>query len=312
MLVPMKDTLLRSDCPICASRRLRYSFSHAGYRISRCADCAVMFSNPQPDDDELAAIYNADYFLGADTAEGRAATREMKRATARQYLGEIQRYCGAKNGRLLEVGCGDGDFLVEAEEAGFLVTGVELAPAACEQARERLKSGEVVCGLLENSGLEEELFDLCVLSDVIEHVRDPLAFLRSVHRLLKPGGAIFIATPSLDSWSAKLLRQNWMEFKPEHLTYFDPKTIQTALPHRLPRSDRATRLENPDARLRRAAFRPLPGASRHAARELLHRPPSRRHAQEIPPRRRQRHDGLRAENGRAGTAQTFRRHPRFQ
>jgi SAM-dependent methyltransferase len=227
----MKDTLLRSDCPICASRRLRYAFSHEGYRIARCADCAVMFSNPQPSDEDLTAIYNADYFLGADSAEGRAATREMKRATARQYLAEIQRYCGAKSGRLLEVGCGDGDFLVEAEDVGFLVTGVELAPAACEQARERLKSGEVVCGLLEDSGLEEEQFDLCVLSDVIEHVRDPLAFLRGIHRLLKPGGAIFIATPSLHSWSAKLLRQNWMEFKPEHLTYFDPKTIQTALFH---------------------------------------------------------------------------------
>jgi SAM-dependent methyltransferase len=228
----MKDApLLRSDCPVCDSRRLRYAFSHAGYRISRCADCGVMFSNPQPTDEELAAIYNADYFLGANSAEGRAATREMKRATARQYLAEIQRYGGAAGGRLLEIGCGDGDFLVEAEEAGFLVTGVELAPAACEQARARLKTGEIVCGLLENSGLSEEHFDLCVLSDVIEHVRDPLGFLRDIHRLLKPGGAIFIATPSLSSWSAKLLRQNWMEFKPEHLTYFDPKTIQTALFH---------------------------------------------------------------------------------
>jgi 2-polyprenyl-3-methyl-5-hydroxy-6-metoxy-1,4-benzoquinol methylase len=230
-VLPMKDALLRSDCPVCASRRLRYAFSHASHRISRCADCAVLFSNPQPTDEELAAIYNADYFLGGDNAEGRASTREMKRATARQYLAEIQRYGGTKSGRLLEVGCGDGDFLIEAEEAGYLVTGVEFAPSACEQARARIKSGEVICGLLENSGLPEEEFDLCVLSDVIEHVRDPLAFLRGLHRLLKPGGAIFIATPSLHSWSAKLLRQNWMEFKPEHLTYFDPKTIQTALFH---------------------------------------------------------------------------------
>jgi 2-polyprenyl-3-methyl-5-hydroxy-6-metoxy-1,4-benzoquinol methylase len=226
----MKDTSLqRADCPVCASRRLGYAFSHAGYRIARCHDCAVMFTNPQPSDEQLTEIYNADYFLGAASEEGRHATREMKRATARQYLAEIARYGGAPGGRLLEVGCGDGDFLVEAEEAGFLVTGVELAPAACEQARTRLKHGEVVCGLLESSGLAEEQFDLCVLSDVIEHVRDPLAFLQNIHRLLKPGGAIFIATPSLASWSAKLLRQNWMEFKPEHLTYFDPQTIQTAL-----------------------------------------------------------------------------------
>ena len=220
---------LRADCPVCASRRLGYAFSRAGHRIARCTDCGVMFSNPQPSDEQLAAIYNADYFLGAGSEEGRQATREMKRATAREYLTEIRRYCGAPSGQLLEVGCGDGDFLVEAEDAGFLVTGVELAEPACAQARARLKSGDVVCGLLEKSGLAGEQFDLCVLSDVIEHVRDPLTFLGDIHRLLKPGGAIFIATPSLASWSAKLLRQHWMEFKPEHLTYFDPKTLQTAL-----------------------------------------------------------------------------------
>jgi glycosyltransferase involved in cell wall biosynthesis/ubiquinone/menaquinone biosynthesis C-methylase UbiE len=144
-------------------------------------------------------------------------------------LNEIQRYCGSTAGRLLEVGCGDGDFLAEAEAAGYLVTGVELDAATCDRARARLKNGEMLCGVLEDSGLAEEQFDLCVLSDILGHVRDPLAFLAHVHRLLKPDGVIFIATPSLSSWSAKLLRQNWMEFKPEHLTYFDPKTLQTAL-----------------------------------------------------------------------------------
>jgi len=224
-----KTPSLRTDCPVCASRRLGYAFCHADYRIARCTDCGVMFSNPQPSDEQLSEIYNADYFLGAGSEEGRTATREMKRATARLYLEEIKRYCDAAGGRLLEVGCGDGDFLVEAEAAGYLVTGVELAAPACEQARARLKNGEVLCGLLESTGLPDEHFDLCVLSDVIEHVRDPSAFLANIRRLLKPDGAIFIATPSLASWSAKLLRQKWMEFKPEHLTYFDPKTLQTAL-----------------------------------------------------------------------------------
>ena len=218
-----------TDCPLCASSRLRYAFSHEGYRLVRCADCTLLFTNPQPSDTELAAIYSADYFLGAESEAGRASTREMKRATARQYLSEIHRYAGEARGRLLEIGCGDGDFLVEAEAAGYQVTGVEYAPAACEQARARLQRGEIICGELEKARLADAQFDLCVLSDVIEHVRDPIAFLREIHRLLKPGGGIFIATPSLASWSAKLLHKNWMEFKPEHLTYFDPQTLETAL-----------------------------------------------------------------------------------
>jgi hypothetical protein len=67
------------------------------------------------------------------------------------------------------------------------------------------------------------------LSDVIEHTRDPLAVLQRVWRAVKPGGAIFVATPSLDSWSARLLRDRWMEFKAEHLFYFDSATLESLL-----------------------------------------------------------------------------------
>ena len=225
----MTELPLPSDCVVCGSQRISYALSHGGYRIVRCADCGVMFTNPQPSDAELTAIYNSEYFLGGQDDAARQVMRTMKRATAREYLSHIRRYHGLENGSLLEIGCGDGDFLVEAEEAGFQVTGVDYSPAAVEQAAARLRKGRVLCGELEDSGLPNSQFDVCVLSDVIEHVRDPQAFLRNIHRLLTPNGTLFIATPSLASWSAKLLRHNWMEFKPEHLTYFDPKTIQIIL-----------------------------------------------------------------------------------
>jgi len=56
----------------------------------------------------------------------------------------------------------------------------------------------VQCGELQPAGLAAEQFDLCVISDVLEHVRSPLDFLREVHRVLKPDGTLFIATPSID------------------------------------------------------------------------------------------------------------------
>jgi SAM-dependent methyltransferase len=64
---------------------------------------------------------------------------------------------------------------------------------------------------------------------VIEHVRDPADFLQRVRRVLKPGGVIFIATPSTDSWSARLLGRHWMEYKPEHLFYFDRNSVRRLL-----------------------------------------------------------------------------------
>lgn len=221
---------LLSACPICESRRLHYTFSHHGYRVVRCADCRLLMLNPQPSDADLAAIYTADYFLGDDTYEGRNRVSDMKAATARLYLDQIRRYRGGQaGGRLLEIGSGHGDFLVEAQRAGYDVVGVELSSSAAKQACVRLGSSNVVCGEIDSVSLGVGSFDVCVLSDVIEHTRNPLTFLSSIQRLLKPGGVLFIATPSLDSWSARLLRQNWMEFKPEHTFYFDNNTIQNAL-----------------------------------------------------------------------------------
>jgi len=216
-------------CHVCGGARFYYLFSAADYRVVRCDDCGLVFLNPQPSDDELARIYSADYFLGSNTEKSSQAVREIKQATARLYLSEISRYCGPESGHLLEIGCGDGDFLVTAQAAGWRVTGVDYSAAACEKARQRLKPGEVFCGELQSARLEAEQFDLCVISDVIEHVRSPMDFLKEIHRLLKPGGALFIATPSIGSWSARLMRQKWMEFKAEHLTYFDPQTLPTAL-----------------------------------------------------------------------------------
>jgi len=216
-------------CHVCGGARFYYLFSASDYRVVRCDDCGLVFLNPQPSDDELARIYSADYFLGSNIEKSSQAVREIKQATARLYLSEISRYCGPDSGHLLEIGCGDGDFLVTAQAAGWYVTGVDYSATACEKARQRLKNGEVFCGELQSVSLEAEQFDLCVISDVIEHVRSPMDFLREIHRLLKPGGALFIATPSIDSWSARLMRQKWMEFKAEHLTYFDRQTLQTAL-----------------------------------------------------------------------------------
>jgi glycosyltransferase involved in cell wall biosynthesis/2-polyprenyl-3-methyl-5-hydroxy-6-metoxy-1,4-benzoquinol methylase len=216
-------------CHVCKGARIHYLFSACGHRVVRCDDCGLVFSNPQPSDDELAGIYDANYFLGSESEAGRDTVSKIKQATANLYLSEIRRYHGSENGRLLEVGCGEGDFLVSAEADGWQVAGVEFSPPACKIAQQRLKNGKVTCGELQQASLASEQFDLCVVSDVIEHVRAPMEFLQEIHRVLKPGGTLFIATPSIDSWSARIMRQRWMEFKAEHLTYFNRQTIQTAL-----------------------------------------------------------------------------------
>lgn len=217
-------------CIICSSQRVYYVFSVQQYRLVGCRDCGHMMLSPQPTDAELAAIYGERYALLNRDEAGRQQFSTIKRATARHYLDVIERYRGSCGGRLLEIGCGHGDFLAVADEAGYEVTGVEYSEHACEVARTRLKGrGTVVQGELQDIAAGRPEFDICVLSDVIEHVRDPRSFLSDVHRLLRPGGTLFIATPTLDSWSARLLKGAWMEFKAEHLHYFTQNTLHSLL-----------------------------------------------------------------------------------
>ncbi|MEI7769856.1 MAG: glycosyltransferase [Chloroflexales bacterium] len=153
----------------------------------------------------------------------------MKRATARLYLKQIVGCVGTGRGALLEVGCGHGELLLEALQFGFSVHGLDISPSAVAFANRSLGGDYVRCGIIETAELPEHFYDICVLSDLIEHTRDPVALMRRVHRLLKPGGLIFIATPSLDSWSARLLGSHWMEYKTEHLYYFSRSTIENLL-----------------------------------------------------------------------------------
>ena len=179
-----------AECPLCASRRLRYAFSRDSQRAVRCADCRFLFLNPQPE--------------GALDAP--PVSREVLAEKAQTFLAELARYRGPHGGRMLLFGESDNELRPAAEQAGFVVT-----PA-----------GDAV----EYDGAE---FDLCVLWQMLGKRRDPAALLQAAHRALKPGGYLAVATPSLDSLPARTLQQEWPAFRAGQLSFFDGQTLQTAL-----------------------------------------------------------------------------------
>jgi len=218
-------------CPICRNVDFADDFEIKQMHIQYCTACQLRFLNPQPSNQNLASIYTANYFLNGESLESRQKVSQIKRATARIYLDMIAHYHDSGSTKLLEIGSGTGDFLIEAQSRGFTVTGIEYSEHAAETARMHLKggTGQVICGEIENADLPPASFDVCVLSDVLEHSRDPERFLLAVHHFLKPGGIVFVAIPSLGSWSAKTMGRYWMEFKPEHLFYFNEDTLQNLL-----------------------------------------------------------------------------------
>jgi SAM-dependent methyltransferase len=126
-------------------------------------------------------------------------------------------------GRLLEVGCGRGDFLRVASER-FDVYGVEPNP---ELARDSAHSAPVHEGLLD--GVTWSEFDVVASFHVIEHVDSPSKFVAEMVRRLKPGGVLVIETPDIGSWPFRLLKARWRQFIPEHYYFFDRGSMMELL-----------------------------------------------------------------------------------
>jgi SAM-dependent methyltransferase len=218
-------------CPVCHAEKFTPRFAIKGMTIESCSGCGLIVQNPQPSDDQLAAIYGTNYFIGSSENDRLGAQFDLvKRATASLQLDEIAAYFarlrrGAGALTLLEIGCGHGNMLLEARNRSYDVHGLEYSPDAAHIANRKLGADLVRVGALSENTFPEQSFDVCILADVIEHVRDPVGLLKIVRRILKPEGVVFIATPSTDSWSARLLGRHWMEYKPEHLFYFNQRTI---------------------------------------------------------------------------------------
>jgi len=128
---------------------------------------------------------------------------------------------------MLDVGCSSGSVLKVGDALGMKVCGVEPAPHASATAR---KFGfKVFTGFLHEAKFQENSFDLVTLFEVIEHVHEPLALAREIHRILKPGGVWLIGTGNADSWTARLMGARWEYFDigrhGGHVSFFNPKSI---------------------------------------------------------------------------------------
>ena len=219
-------------CIICGSDpALNQTFRFHHYDVCVCRHCGFRWLDPQPTEAELANIYTDHYFLDEGQAEITELVNQLKRATARLYLEQlVQGDESSPSGlSLLEIGCGMGDFLLEAQSKGFRVSGLEVTDHLVEFANRRLGVSSIQKGFIETADFQNESFDIIAFFDVIEHVRNPVDFMRRVQGLLKKKGRVFLVTPSLDSWSAQLLGKNWMEYKVEHLSYFNKKSLSLLL-----------------------------------------------------------------------------------
>jgi SAM-dependent methyltransferase len=132
---------------------------------------------------------------------------------------------GSSRGRLLDVGCGNGEFLARMRELGWDVVGVEPDPKAAQVGRDEY--GLIIFpGVLEQTDLSPESFDAATMVHVIEHLSDPVGTLKAAKNVLKRGGRIVIHTPNISSLGHRWFRYNWRGLEPpRHFFLFSPRAL---------------------------------------------------------------------------------------
>ncbi|MFQ5823500.1 MAG: class I SAM-dependent methyltransferase [bacterium] len=133
-------------------------------------------------------------------------------------------------GKMLDVGCAAGYFMLVMQQVGWETFGVDLSAYATNYAREELHLKNVFTGLLEEMPLKKNYFDLITFWDVIEHLSDPLHELKIAHTLLKNNGLLIIETQNVNSILARIMGKKWHHYKMlEHLYHFSLKTLRILL-----------------------------------------------------------------------------------
>ncbi|MBA2415323.1 MAG: class I SAM-dependent methyltransferase [Geodermatophilaceae bacterium] len=196
------------------------------FAVVRCPRCRLAFVSPRLRTEALQAVYDdVGYFEGGVYGSTWSPAMVLQRVWTAGRLGLIRAALSRPPAgtRMLEVGCGYGLFLAAARQRGYDVTGVELSRSASRHARDVLDLS-VHQGQLDAAVLDGR-YDVIAAWDTLEHVPDPVAFLRTARTLLADDGVLVFSTPYFSSLPARLLRTRWWTLKPtEHIWHFTPQS----------------------------------------------------------------------------------------
>ena len=201
-----------SACPACASPRIvpvdEFAIPQDARRrrvrfISGCRDCGVLFSNPQPLPEQLAAFYSE----GGEWATRHAERLRWLETKSRQNPPRKKRLVGGgkrdvlfdaiapyapvhappSGASALDVGCGDGKMLDWLKRHGWETYGIEPSMDVAFIRHQRLSSPP-----------QDHRFGFIILNHVLEHIGDPLGLLHQISGALRDDGVLFISVPGID------------------------------------------------------------------------------------------------------------------
>jgi 2-polyprenyl-3-methyl-5-hydroxy-6-metoxy-1,4-benzoquinol methylase len=219
-------------CPLCESADRKLVRIEPEGELVRCRECKLLYVYPRPSSNELKAIYDDEYFSNGDLA----SCLSFRTPVFRECLSHLK-HLSVRSGRLLDVGCGTGEFVVEALSQGWQAVGIESSKMAANFARE-YHQVPVFNSVLETAPFSPASFDVVTMLDVLEHLLEPRKELQRVYNLLQPRGIVVVRVPNTVFHLPKAracallgVSQSSLEMR-YHLNHFTPQTLSELL-HRV-------------------------------------------------------------------------------
>ncbi len=216
-------------CILCSHDELSPRHVLQGFNIKTCRGCGLTQLSPLPDAAALEKLYTEEYYNTATPGVGYddyAAQEQEYLPTFAEDVERISQFV-AQGGKVLDVGCGYGWFVSAALQRGYDAHGLDVSQRAVEIGNAR-HPGRFHCGSIDEvPALRDQRFDVIFLSHLIEHITEPLGFLKSLAAHLTERGILVMVTPNISSLLSRVSGKRWVSFKlPEHVAYYHPGTIR--------------------------------------------------------------------------------------
>lgn len=209
------------NCLLCNNRKYKKLYTINGFTIVQCEYCHLVFTYPWPNKEKLDEYYqNFDYRNGF--------VNELSiRQDAKRSLKNLISFLGTKR-TLLDVGCGAGFLLDEARKLEWKATGLDTAFVPLNYAKNHLKL-QIIRKDIEKYNTNKR-YSAITLIQVIEHLINPYPTLRKIYNLLENNGIVCVATPNINCYLHKVLKNDFNYLiPPEHVVYYSPSTLVTLL-----------------------------------------------------------------------------------
>ena len=187
--------------------------------LCRCSFCSAYFLSPRPSASQLAHAYGPSYY-GNGSEKFAFPINWIHRLDLRRLVTKL--LCGLPpQAKILDIGCGNGSFLRNVGRKGhYELHGTELNKKALGEISSE-SDIQFHVGPLHDLKLEDGSFDAISMIHVFEHLPSPESDLKTIYRILRPGGRLMITLPNIGSWQARLFRRSWFHLDPpRHLFFF--------------------------------------------------------------------------------------------